>query len=812
MRKLTTLSFLLAASPAFAQAVPAGGSSAIDQVVQTAEDNQDPVAAGDIVVVATRLPGQVDAAQAPIATFDEKDIQALGATSVSDLISRVSPQTGSGRGRGSGGMPVILVNGMRITNFREMRNYPPEAIRRVEILPEEVALRYGFPPNSRVVNLILKENFSSRSLQASYSLPTRGGFNSWQTEATFLKIRKLNRFTVTGTASDTSPLFENERKIIQAVTPAPGSPDPAAYRSLIADSRNFGLNLAWTKGLGKDGTGGSLTLSGEAAQADSHSYSGLNTFSPTVPDPLDRISHTTTVNAGAGYNTSLDRWQFSATVDGSHAENRTIFDRNGSTGTDRTTSNTDSVTSLATMIGRPVRLPGGDVATTFKAGYAWSGIDSTDTRSTIGPVSLRRGDVSAGANLAVPITNRRENFGRALGDITLNFSAGYNHLSDFGDLTDWSAGLTWAPTEKLNLGASYIVNQAAPSLSQLGSPQTLTLNVPVYDFSRGESVLVTITGGGNADLKREQQRDIKLSANWQLPFMANSNLVVEWFRNRSTDVTAAFPLLTPEIEAAFGGRVTRVAGQLVAIDQRAVTFARQESSRLRWGLNLSGAIGKAAPDAGGMFPGMGGGTRGPRGSGAAAGAGAPSVSPQGAGRPRGGGGRGGGMMGMLGGGNGQGRWSLGLYHTVQFMNRVLVAPGGPTLDLLNGDSLSTSGTPRHSLEFNGGAFYRGFGSFFQGTWNAPTTVGASGLPGTSDLRFGSVTSVNLFLFADLAQMPKLTKRAPFLKGSRLSLRFENLLDSHQKVTDGSDAVPLSYQPDYLDPRGRVISLEFRKMF
>jgi hypothetical protein len=25
-------------------------------------------------------------------------------------------------------------------------------------------------------------------------------------------------------------------------------------------------------------------------------------------------------------------------------------------------------------------------------------------------------------------------------------------------------------------------------------------------------------------------------------------------------------------------------------------------------------------------------------------------------------------------------------------------------------------------------------------------------------------------------------------------------------------VPLSYQPDYLDPRGRVIELEFRKMF
>jgi hypothetical protein len=57
--------------------------------------------------------------------FDEEDIAAYGATTVDDLITAISPQTGSGRGRGSGG-PVILVNGQRITNFREMMNYPPD--------------------------------------------------------------------------------------------------------------------------------------------------------------------------------------------------------------------------------------------------------------------------------------------------------------------------------------------------------------------------------------------------------------------------------------------------------------------------------------------------------------------------------------------------------------------------------------------------------------------------------------------------------------------------------------------------------------
>ena len=508
-------------------------------------------------------------------------------------------------------------------------------------------------------------------------------------------------------------------------------------------------------------------------------------------------------------------------MDGTHAETRTLIDLTTASGGGQAlaTNNSERVESLITVSGRPVRVPAGLIATTFKTGITWIDFDSFDTRSSVGPASLQRFRVQGGVNVAVPLTSRRENFGAGAGDITLNLSGNWSHLSDFGTVNDWSAGLTWAPTEKLNLGASYIVNQEAPAISQLGNPQAVTFNVPYYDFSRGETVLVALTSGGNPLLRREQQRDIKLSANWTLPFIANSNVVVEWFRNRSTDVTASFPLLTPEIEAAFPGRVTRDgSGRLTAIDQRPVTFAQQESSRLRWGFNLSGTIGKA-PAGGGMFGPGGGGAR-PAGQPASTAAAPPTpapppptagAAPRAGGGPRGGGRGGGGLMAALGGGQ-QGRWSLGVYHTAQFQNRVLITPGGPALDLLDGDSLSASGSPRHSLEFNGGAFHKGLGMFFQGSWSAPTTVEASGLPGTSDLRFGSVTSVNLFLFSEFSMMPKLTKKVPFLKGARMSLRIENLLGSVQTVTDGSGAVPISYQRDYLDPRGRVISIELRKMF
>ena len=44
------------------------------------------------------------------------------------------------------------------------------------------------------------------------------------------------------------------------------------------------------------------------------------------------------------------------------------------------------------------------------------------------------------------LTPTREKVLDAVGDITLNLSAGLNRISSFGTLFDWSAGLTWSPS------------------------------------------------------------------------------------------------------------------------------------------------------------------------------------------------------------------------------------------------------------------------------------------------------------------------------------------------------------------------------
>ena len=80
------------------------------------------------------------------------------------------------------------------------------------------------------------------------------------------------------------------------------------------------------------------------------------------------------------------------------------------------------------------------------------------------------------------------------------------------------------------------------------------------------------------------------------------------------------------------------------------------------------------------------------------------------------------------------------------------------------------------------------------------------------MRFGSLTKLTTRLFADLGRQKGLIEAVPFFKGARLSFKIDNLFDSRQRVTDANGVVPVSYQPDLLDPQGRVLEIEFRKQF
>ncbi|RGP40831.1 hypothetical protein BPTFM16_01123 [Altererythrobacter insulae] len=929
----------------------------------------DPLIAGsgatgnEIVVTATRLRGQLDVEQAPLLELDENAIAAEGVTSIGDLITQVSNQTGSARGRGGGGRPIILVNGIRVGSFRELRSYPPEALARVEVFPEEVAQRFGFSPDRRVVNLILKENYSSREIELEFETPDRGGYFVTEQELGFLKIADGARINANFETQDNSLLTEAERNIVQtdgSISDLTTDPDQAAARSLVADNRSIEGNVSYAKAFIESGTSVSANLN--YTRNDSRSLSGLDTVTLTdaagnslfrtfgADNPLERRSATDTVSASGSLTRLVNAFQLSTTFDASLVENELEIDQNfdsseliaqalaGSIAIDAElptsvqrnfdTANTQSInaTSLATLRGPLANLPAGEITATFDVGLDWERIESSDTR-TVFDTELVRRDFSAGANLVIPLTGRRNGFADALGSFTLTAQAGIDDLSDFGLLGDYNFGLTWAPFDNLDLSANYIYREVAPTLSNLGSPQVLTLNAAVFDFVTGESVLADVVTGGNPLLPAETQRDWKFAANWELPFIDRSRFTVEYIRNRSSDVTSSFPALTSAVEAAFADRVVRdVSGTLVSIDRTPVAFARTRADRINFILSTRGQFGGSSDTGRGQSgrsanaegrrggpgrfsgdtsrqpaadrpsrPQRAGGppseqqraamrqfrqqvcaedglsflmkvveraesgedlssefpnldrqridrmlsrmrnddgqieearvaqfreffcsreARGPRPNKGDRQAERPAQSPQdnqaAAGQRRGPGGAGFNPLGGRPGGNSGWRYFATYTHTVELQNEILISPGVPVLDQLDGDSTSAFGLARHSGRLEGGIFGNGVGMRLSAVYTGSATVNGSDLPGSTDIFIGDLATFDIRVFSNIGEL--VGKNDGFLKGLRVSLRADNIFDARRNVTDEAGVTPINYQPFLIDPTGRYLGIDIRKLF
>ena len=124
----------------------------------------------------------------------------------------------------------------------------------------------------------------------------------------------------------------------------------------------------------------------------------------------------------------------------------------------------------------------------------------------------------------------------------------------------------------------------------------------------------------------------------------------------------------------------------------------------------------------------------------------------------------------------------------------------------------SSGTvARTEVEAQAGVTRYGLGARLSANWQSASHVRA-GLGGAStDLDFSDLATINLRLFADLGIRRELVQKHPLLRGTRLTLSVNNLFDQQQTVRDATGVTPVTYQPDYLNPRGRVVSFNIRKL-
>ncbi|HVM39058.1 MAG TPA: TonB-dependent receptor, partial [Sphingomicrobium sp.] len=615
-------------------------------------DEADEAENEDIVVVGQRR-GQVIGDIPPENRLNARDVRATGASSVEELLQALAPQIGSARGRG-GGRPVLLLNGQRISGFRELRDIPTEAIQRVEILPEEVALKYGYRADQRVVNFVLRPRFRSTIVRADAQTATAGGQNGGRSELTRLMIGENGRTTVNLRADASGALTEAEREVALA----PGRVDDRDARTLIGAQRLARATATHNREILGDV---SATLNGEIERSEGRSLLGLDSLGL---DPRRRDTLRDSAHAGAVLNGNIAPWRWSVTGNANLARNLTRTDPLAAGERERARSNRTSADIDATFNGRLFALPAGDAGATVRVGASTLQLDSERRTALASSRSdLGRTQGSAALNLDLPVSRRNRDFS-ALGNLTLNANGEVARLSDFGTLTTLGAGLNWSPVDRLNLLASWTREEGAPGIEQLGDPLLETPGRRVFDFTRGETALVTALTGGNPALDADRRNVVKLGANWKPLEKLDLRLRADLVRSRLRDPVSELPGASAALEAAFPDRFVRnAAGDLVRVDLRPVNFDEARRDTLRWGFDFTrpltsqrpspaqierframrqaaggGASGAPAPGGPGAAPRQGGGAGG-------GGSGAP-----GGGTPGGGGGGGFGAGGFGGGG------------------------------------------------------------------------------------------------------------------------------------------------------------------
>jgi hypothetical protein len=642
----------------------------------------------------------------------------------------------------------------------------------VQIYSGDAAVRLGYRSEQRVVNIVLRRNFHDLVAEGQLGRTTDGGGGAGKLGLGGDKIQPDQRLSLNATYDHADGLLESQRPIDDGLGP---------LRSLVPASDHAGLSGVYATTIG----GVSASLNGSLSESWSDSRLGPRAADVLLAGPpLTRDQTSLSAHVGLALNGKLGAWDWSLIGNLDHNRDRTLTDRdpaipNPVDGSLRDLARATRNTADADLLffGPLMKLPAGDLT----ASLDLSGDQQREEDSDRSLAGDSRAEVAFGhgrlaATVDVPLLGGSGPLAQ-LGKLSASFGYGRDWYSGSQSLGSSNVTLLWSPLPGLSLAGSRSSRGGAPSIGQLGDPLLTTPNVPVFDFTRGETVDVTRLDGGNPALAPEHDTTTSV---WMLlrPIPKSPIVVTANFTDtRSQGVIGSPAVASIAFEQAFPSRFVRdAAGRLVAVDARPVNFAGGDQQQIRWGFNLLQPVGSANRP------------------------GSPGEQP----RP-----------GVAGGeSDGRMRLQLSFFHTWWLVDRQQLSPGGLVLDYLRGDAgPGATGQPRHQLELDANLSRGAIGAQFTGRWQSRALINGQMAGAASEHLTQSPLSVfDLKLFAGGgAQGPPLL-RAPVLRGALLTLAIDNVLNSRPRVRDGAGATPIAYQPDYLDPLGRVVRISLRRLF
>lgn len=802
----------------------------------------------DIVVIGRRGSAVTDVA--PVAEYDADAVAATGATTVPELLQAIRGTTQGA----DGSEPILLLNAQRVSGFTEIGSLPPEAIEKVEVLPEQAALKFGFPPTRRVVNFITKARFRQLEAKASAGTTTRWGSATEKANLGLTRLREGARLTIGLEYRHTDPLLQSDRDIapdpgiafdaIGNVTAANGGeidpalsaaagrpvtiapvPEAAPDRGTLAayasgaNPRPFDLGPYRTLAPANDaikaeaviadrigeGLAGSINLSAE--QSRDRNLAGIAGVKLIVPEtnpysPFTRpvILNRYLVEAGVLHERqTVTDLHAGVTLRGAISGWRWDFtgeldqkqtDGNGERGVDPAAANA------------AIAAGANPFAPLDAALLAARLIDRTRLRSR-----------TAGAKTVVTNTPIRLPAGRvaitataeAARSTTASSSRGSNPFDLRLGRTRIEAGLAidmpLASRREnvlpfvgdLSVNASLNVRE----VSGFGALRDATFGM-AWGPIEGVQLLATVRRSEAAPDMVQQSTPVT-----RIP-----NIPVFDYGNGRTELVTLIlggnPHLAPE---------RRLVGSLTLsvkpFAKRQLRFsATYEATTIR---NQTGTVYAITPQTEAVLPDLF--IRDPDGRLA-------SVAYQpinfrierqrtlnltvnatgklGKAPPA--------SPGAKGKAPVLTNYYAGIGPSIKFSDRLQLRPGTPELDLLRGDTIRGWGMPRTYGYAYGGINHGGVGLTFNAWYQAPNRIRSA--DPAADLRFSSVFKLNTGAYIGLGS---LLPREKWARRLRVAFDVSNLTDARQQVRDRNGIVPNRLQPDYLDAIGRTATITLRKL-
>jgi hypothetical protein len=770
---------------AFAQAAPVDVPGPTDAPPAPQREPSEVRDDEEIVVTAPTMPW--GAARVPAqSTIDAAEIEAQAADTVLELLASLAPRTG-------GAQPVFLVNGERAEGGGGIASYPPEAIERIDILPPEAALAYGYPPGQMLLNIVLKPRFQSFLAKVDGGAATQGGGGAYTANAGRITIAGKSRWSVQLRGTRKDMLLESQRTIPNR-NGAFGEGD-ARYRSIVPGTQALGLTVDHAGALGRfqsivqfaaDYNEGRRLLGLSLADVSAPALAPSNDGRAILRGRSSNGGASTAINVSG----AAGAWLLNSTAQLAFSESRSRIDRGFGTlapdgsgaaaaiGFGHNDSRTRTRNASAQIIAsRPVaQLPGGAAQLNLQLGVA---ANSAITHTTDAPVfrSARR-NASGRMALTVPVNSAIGGLLPEIGVFSINLSGGGTLANGEVPQTQFDYGFGWSPAHGINLNVSRGISSTPPLSDLLAAPLVETPNVRVYDFVTGERAEVVSVTGGNADLlvARTSTLDLRLAL---YPSFAKGLTLQTLFRRMVVrDAVGTFPALTSAVEEAFPARIFRDGeGHLLRVDTRPINIARSASetlsTNLAWQIGLGDgklpASDEDSDKASAALPGQAftGGRR---------------------------------------------TLSLGLNHIWTLRQDQLLRAGLPPLDRLAGEGGASPA--RHRVSAKAVVNLGGIGVDADLGWASPTVArnpGREGRPETK-LDFSSKTQLDVRLFASPARLAGDAAGKAWAKGLRLSLDIDNLFDQRVSVLDQDGEVPAGFTRDEIDPFGRTIKFSVRKLF